>query len=95
MDDPNNLWITLLKTRLGPCARPVEQGFHWIAHQLSKNKISNKNNDLAYLSFHAAETYFTKRPPNGFLCFVHKSIEKTQKNQKIFLGYPRFFVLTT
>jgi hypothetical protein len=69
MDDPNNLWITLLKTRLGPCARPVEQGFHWIAHQLSKNKISNKNNDLAYLSFHAAETYFYKKTSKRLFVF--------------------------
>lgn len=46
MGDPKNLWITLLKTTLGPCARLEKQAFRWIAQHLSKNKIFNKNKDL-------------------------------------------------
>jgi hypothetical protein len=56
--DPKYLWITLLKTTLGTCARLEKQAFCWIAQQLSKNKIINKNRDLACFDFHSVETYF-------------------------------------
>jgi hypothetical protein len=60
MDDPKNLWITLLKTTLGTCARLEKQAFCWIAQHLSKNKIINKNKDLACFEFHSVETNFYK-----------------------------------
>jgi hypothetical protein len=44
--DPNKLWITLLITALGPCARLDFQAFRWFAHQLSRRLNLNKNNDL-------------------------------------------------
>jgi hypothetical protein len=60
MNDPKNLWITLLKTSLGTCARLEKQVFYWIAQHLSKNKIVNKNKDLACFDFQSVETYFIK-----------------------------------
>jgi hypothetical protein len=69
MGDPNNLWITLLKTTLGPCARLEKQAFCWFAHQLSKNKILNKNKDLGYIGFHTAEIFFYKKTSKQHVVF--------------------------
>jgi len=56
--NPKKLWITLLKTVLGPSRRLDFQAFCWIAHHLSKINLLNKNNNLTLAASCGFETDF-------------------------------------
>jgi hypothetical protein len=70
---PENLWITLLKTRHQGRESLKNQGFCWIAHQMGIEKNFNKINDLACAHVGLFHGGVVKFPKVGEPNFVHKS----------------------
>jgi len=70
---PENLWITLLKTRHQGRESLKNQGFCQIAHQMGIEKYFNKINDLDPTRVGLFDKGVVKFPKVGEPNFVHKS----------------------
>jgi hypothetical protein len=70
---PENLWITLLKTRHQGRESLKNQGFCWIAHQMGIEKYFNKINDLDHTRGGLFDMGVVKFPKVEEPNFVHKS----------------------
>jgi hypothetical protein len=70
---PENLWITLLKTRHQGRESLKNQGFCQIAHQMGIEKYLNKINNLAYAVDGLKNGCAVKFPKVEEPNFVHKS----------------------
>jgi hypothetical protein len=70
---PENLWITLLKTRHQGRESLKNQGFCWIAHQMGIENYFNKINDLACSHVGLLHVRVVKFPKVEEPNFVHKS----------------------